>query len=157
MDEEIVPKEKDVNQLKKLNRLLVALVAFVLVWSVGMFFYIDRKPDAPKPAIPVIMIDRVTGKVTNVEHAKLLPQLPPAKTNEVGKSMFEQKDSYDKMDFVIINYFMIAGIVVDRTGNDYTIMYKDNNRVLQRIIVPKEFLLSPTAAYGVNPASLLGP
>lgn len=160
MDEEIVTKEKDTVQLKNLNRWLLALVGFIIVWSVGIFFYIDKKPDPTKPPIPVIMIDPTTGKVTNVAHAKIVPTTfvsLPKTTNEVSKPMYEQKDSYEKMDFVIINYFFIAGLVVEKQGDNYTVMYKDYNRVLQRVIVPKEFLLSPTSAMAVNPASLLAP
>lgn len=159
MDEEIVPKENDSAKLKNLNRWLFALVVFIVIWSVGIFVYIDRKPQPPKPPIPVIMVDPITGKVTNVAHAKIVPPTFASvskKTNDVNP-MFEQKGSYEKMDFVIINYFFITGLVVERQGDNYTIMYKDHNRVLQRIIVPVELLLSPTAAYGVNPASLLAP
>jgi hypothetical protein len=160
MDEEIVAKEKDTNQLKNLNRWLLALVGFIIIWSVGIFVYVDQKAETPKPPIPVIMVDPATGKVTNVAHAKIVPPAfvsTPKTTNEIGNPMFEQRGSYEKMDFVIINYFFIAGLVVDRQGDNYTIMYKDYNRVLQRIIVPKELLLFPTSANGVNPASLLAP
>lgn len=152
MDEKTVPKEKDHAQLKTLNRWLMALVAFIVIWVAGLYFYIDTETH-PKPPIPVISIDPITGKITNAAQPKLLPN----STNTVAKPMFEQKDSYDKMDFVIINYFFISGLVVDRHGNDYTIMYKDSNHVIQKIIVPKELLLSPTSAYAVNPASLLVP
>jgi hypothetical protein len=159
MDNKIQASRPDANQLKNLNRWLIGLVAFMLIWTVGILAYVDKKPEKEMPSIPVIGIDPHTGRITNVSHSRLLPKtfsVPFSPTN--SSPMFVQKDSYEKMDFVIINYFFVSGIVVDtQVGGNYTIMYRDANRSLQRVVVPREFLLVPTSAYGVNPTSLLGP
>jgi len=154
-----VAKEKDTVQLQNLNRWLIALVAFMLVWTVGIFFFMNsKKLETQLPAIPVISVDPTTGKITNVLHSNLFPKgftSSPAATNTTP--LFVQKSTYVKMEYVIINYFFVAGIVVDVQGDAYTVMYRDANRCLQKVVVPKELLLVPTSASGVNPASLLGP
>jgi hypothetical protein len=158
MDNKTQAPRPDATQLKNLNRWLIGLVGFMLIWTVGIFAYVDKKPAKEMPPIPVISIDAHTGKITNVAHNKLFPKtfgVPFSPTNSAP--MFVQKDNYEKMDFVIINYFFVAGIVVDNQGGNYTVMYRDANRCLQRIVVPREFLMVPTSAYGVNPTSLLGP
>lgn len=159
MDNKTQAPKPDSTQLKNLNRWLIGLVAFMLIWTAGILAYVDKKPEKEMPPIPVISIDPHTGKITNVAHSRLLPKtinVPFSPTN--SSPMFIQKDNYEKMDFVIINYFFVAGIVVDsQAGGNYTILYKDANRCLQRIVVPREFLLVPTSAYGVNPTSLLAP
>lgn len=156
MDEQI--KKTDA-QLKHLNRWLIALVIFIVIWTLGVFIYLYQKPSPPIPPVPFIAIDYSNGKITNSAHTNLFPKSfgGQSKTNEYVSPLFEQRSSYEKMDFVIINYFFIAGLVVDRQGDNYTVMYKDYNKVLQRIIVPVELLLYPTSSYGVNPASLLAP
>lgn len=151
---------KDTAQLKTLNRWLLGCLVFIIVWSVAIFFYVNKKTEEKSP-IPVIMVDPTTGKITNVSYTNLFPANfvapTPTATNQVVKPMYEQKDSYEKMDFVIINYFFVSGLVVDKNGDNYTVMYRDYNRVLQKIIVPKELLLAPTETAPVNPAALLGP
>jgi len=163
MEEIFVSKDtdKDTIQLKKLNRLAIGLIIFIMIWTVSIFLYIDKKTEE-KPPIPILMIDPSSGKITNMVYSNFFPtnlasQLQPSKTNEIVKPLYEQKDTYDTMEFVIINYFFIGGMVVDKSGNNYTIMYRDYNRVLQKVIVPREMLLTPTSSAGVNPASLLGP
>jgi hypothetical protein len=158
MDNKTQSAKPDSTQLKNLNRWLIGLVAFMLIWTVGILAYVDKKPEKEMPPIPVIRIDPHTGKITNVAHSKLVPKTSAVKFSPTNSSpVFVQKDSYEKMEFVIINYFFVSGIVVDSSAGNYTIMYRDANRCLQKIEVPREFLLSPTSAYGVNPTSLLGP
>ena len=69
--------------------------------------------------------------------------------------LYEQKDSYKVEDFVIINYFFIEGIVSSKSGNNYSVMYKGEDGVLQTINVPQSMLLVPTSATYVNPFVLL--
>lgn len=151
---------KDTVQLQTLNRWLIGCVCFIVAWSIALFFYIDKKTQDRGP-LPVIMVDPTTGKISNPQYTNLFPKnfvLPSdGKTNDVVKPLYEQKDEYQKMDFVIINYFFIPGLIVDKSGDSYTVMYRNYNRDLETITVPREMLLSPTAAAGVNPASLLGP
>lgn len=162
MDED-VSKDigKDTAQLKNLNRWLIGLIAFIIIWSVAIIFYVDKKTEERLP-VPILMFDPSSGKITNMAYSNLFPtnfiaNPEPSKTNEIVKPLFEQKDRYEEMEFVIINYFFISGMVVERSGNNYTVMYRDYNRVLQKIIVPKEMLLSPTSSAGVNPTALLAP
>lgn len=159
MDESQSPKDKA--DLKSLNRWLGILVVFIILWGIGMFFYVEKKTEqvANRP-IPVVMLDPASGKITSIAYTNLVPSsfTAPAKTNDVSiHPSFEQKKSYENMDFVVINYFFVAGLVVEKNGNNYTVMYKDHNHVLQKTIVPVEMLLSPTSYNGVNPLSLLNP
>lgn len=151
---------KDTAQLKNLNRWLTGLIAFIVIWTIVIVFYVDKKTEDQLP-VPILMFDPSSGKITNLVYSNLFPtnfiaSKELSKTNDTVKPLFEQKDRYEKMEFVIINYFFISGLVIDQNDNNYTIMYRDYNRVLQKIIVPKEMLLSPTSS-AVNPTALLAP
>lgn len=153
---------KDAAELKVLNRWLWILIIFMVVWSGALLYNIDKKSDqvSTRP-VPVVMMDYTTGKITNILYTNLF--LPPfvsgasKKTADTPKPMYEQKESYQRMEFVIINYFFIEGLVLEREGDYYKVMYKDHDRVLQTVTLPKEMLLSPTSYNGVNPFSLQNP
>ena len=148
-------------KIKQLNRWLILLVVFIVIWTIGLFVYVHNKSEPTiKPHTPVIVVDSATGKITNGTYSNLFPRAmttPVASTNS-NKPAFEVKEQYQVMDFVVINYFFIEGLIIAKNGNDdYTVMYKDHNRTLQTIVVNRELLLSPSPGTLINPASLLAP
>lgn len=153
----------DANKLENLNRWLIVLVVFIILWTIGIVLYVDQKTEKPNVVPPVAALDLRTGKIVNPSFTNLFPApivspVKPTKTNSPAvPPLYEQKQSYEKMEFVIVNYFFVEGLVVDVQGDNYTVMYKDHNRVLQRITVPKELLMAPTPGTSVNPASLIDP
>ena len=170
---EITP-QTDTIQLKNLNEWLGVLVVFIILWSIGLLLYVDQKVDSTaNHPLPVIVVDGPSGRINNAAYTNLFPPSmnvkagtietrPPrvvnsTKTNVVTapKPMFETRDSYEIREFVIVNYFYVEGIVTEKKGDDYTVMYKDHNHVLQKVTVPKSFLLVPTSYNNVNPVSLL--
>jgi hypothetical protein len=156
------PEQSEKATIKVYNRWLAVLIAFIIVYSISMVFFIQKKVDDVINKSPVVMIDPATGllsgpaSLTNLFIPKLMTQPLTTITNAANpQSLYEQKSVYKIKDFVIINYFFIEGIVVAKDGNNYTVLYKDNNHTLQTIIVPRELLLSPTSAAAVNPFSLI--
>ena len=154
MDNVNVPKESD--QLNSLNRLLALLVAFIIGWSVFIFFYVQKRTDDLKPTPQIVYLDPNSGTITNTAYANLFPHTAVSHPSG-GKPLYEEKSSYEVMDYVIINYFFVEGLVVDKKGDNYTVMYKDYNRVLQRIIVPRQMLLVPAPGTAIAPTSLIAP
>lgn len=145
-----------------LNKWLAGLVGAIIVWTIGVLFYIDNKIEPKSPPInTIILVDKETGKIINPAYTNLfLPQF--VKSSNTNKSTqnsinrkpaFEHKDTYSVEEFVIINYFYVEGIVVEKSGDLYTVMYKDHNHTLQKVTVTKELLLSPTSY--ISPVSLL--
>jgi hypothetical protein len=145
----------DSNQLKNLNRWLAGLVVFIIIWTVGVLAVVQHK-DEPKAYTPVVIVDEATGKVTNPTYVNLFPKGIAAPVIPKNTA-YQRREVYQVMDFVIINYFFVEGIVMERNGENYTVMYKDENRVLQKVIVPRELLMSPSPGTAVNPASLISP
>lgn len=144
-------------QIKNLNRWLMGLLAFIIIWSVGILIYVQKKADDVTPHVPVVMVDVGTGRVTNNSYANLFPKSIASNTMAHAKSAYERKEVYQVFDYVIINYFFVEGMVIERDGENYTVLYKTYDRTLQRIIVPRELLLSPSPGTIVNPASLISP
>jgi hypothetical protein len=165
MEDNIVPKDK--TELIILNRWLIVLSVIIIIWAAGIIMYVDKKTSISNHPLPIIMIDVDTGKIidpayTNLFHDSVIGMVSKTfnisevecSTN-ISKPMFEQKDNYNIGDFVIINYFYVEGIVSEKSGNEYTVIYKDHNHVLQKIKLSKEFLLSPTSRNSISPVSLL--
>lgn len=148
-------------EVKNLNRWLIALVIFVTIWSLGIFVYVGQKVEVPatEESISALVVGGYTGKIVSTSYTNLFALTQTNKngtvsTNEIAH--YEHRDVYKKLDFVIIDHFFIEGIVVDKSGDNYTVLYKDRNRSLQRIIVPKTLLLIPAPSTWVNPYELKG-
>ncbi len=157
MDEQNVSADNE--QLKKLNQLLVLLVVFIVVWTIGMVAYVEIRTEPPAPVkLPVVTVDMASGKITNSAYANLFPRrLVGTSGKLVNPPVYEQKESYQVTDFVVINYFFVEGLIVEKRGENYTIMYKDHNSVLQQITVHRDLLMAPAAQTVVNPAALISP
>ena len=147
------PSATDSHQLKNLNRWLTGLVVFIIIWTIGVLLVIKKK-DESAPYTPVVMVDSASGKITNSTYVNLFPKGIAAPVIPKN-SAYQRKEVYQVMDYVIINYFFVEGLVVERNGENYTVMYKDENQVLQKVIVPRELLMSPSPGTVVNPASLI--
>jgi len=153
----------DTIELKKLNKWLLALVVFIVVWSVGLLLYVDQRVDHVRSTTPaIITVDTHSGKISNPAHMNLFPPAMQTKQTKeltngnLSKPVYEQKQTYEVMDFVVINYFFINGLIAEKSGDEYVVLYKDHNHVLQKVTVPRTLLLSPTSYYGVSPAALIG-
>lgn len=156
------------NSVKKLNRWLIALVIFMILYSAVMLVIIDQKTEKALQLHPVVMIDPSTMGIssaayTNLIHPTSLRHLtttnapvPEPVVSPESKPMFEQRESYEVGDFVIVNFFYVETIVTEKLrGNYYRLMYKDHEHVLQTIVLHRQFLLAPTSYKVVSPVSLL--
>lgn len=158
-----VPDDTNQSELNKLNFWLKIIVTLFICWSVGVLYYVKVKTEnIIEKDIPVIVIDTQTGKLKNIGYSNLFHPTVISNifsTNTLNTStpspMYIQKKTYDVLDFVIVNYFFVEGIVIERDGNNYTIMYKNHEHTLVRTIIPGSMLLVPTSNAGVSPVSLL--
>lgn len=167
--------------IKNLNRWLAILVSFVVFYSAAMLAIIDRKSDIAMQiqTQPVLMIDPMTMGInstvySNLVHPSFLRSTnvlsnvvtsvkPPTDQNASAalsttapKPMFEQKDSYEVGDFVVVNFFYVEVVVTKKVDKDnYEVMYKNHEHTLSKIVLNKQFLLSPTSYNVVSPVSLL--
>lgn len=165
----MIDKSKETNEeqtLSKLNRWLTVIIVFMIIYAVGVLVLIDQKTEDSIKKHPMIMLDMSSSNIDanafsnffSTAAANLNKSLPSDsdKTPTPKKPMFEQKESYELGDFVVINFYYTEGIVIENPmKNHYRVMYKDHNHVLQSIVLNKMFLLSPTSAYPVSPTSFL--
>lgn len=145
-------------KLKTLNIWMFILVGIAIIWTGLIIFYVEKKTDKiSNYRMPIIMVDSV-GKIIDPSYTNLFPVsfVSQEKTNNKLPyvPLFESKDSYEIMDVIIVKFFYIRGVVIDKSGDRYTILYKDQSHIIQQISLPKEFLLSPTSR-DLNPFSLL--
>lgn len=157
----------DKSEIKSLNKKLIALAIIIVIWAVSVIMYVDKKASSFNDSSPIVLVDVDTGKVigpiyTNTfntpiseEVLKNVDMSGIRTPNNETKLLFEKKESYNIKEFVVISYFYIGGIITDKNGNDYTVMYKDHNHTLQKITITKDFLLSPTSQKSTSPAPLL--
>jgi hypothetical protein len=148
--------------IKKLNVWLGIMVGFIVLYSIVMLITIDQKTEKALQMHPVVMIDPATLALTSDSYTNLIHPIalrPPLTTNAPTidpKPMFEQKESYEIGDFVVVNFFYVETIIVEKLPKDYyRLMYKDHEHVLQTIDLHKQFLLAPTSYNVVSPVSLL--
>lgn len=158
--------ETSTKVIKKLNNWLTVLMIFMILYSIGMFIVIDQKTNKALQMHPVVMFDPNTMTVNSPAYTNLIhpialrtniPTDPtPSATNTPAKPMFEQRESYEVGDFVVINFFYVETIVIERLPNDqYRLMYKNHEHTLETIVLHKQFLLYPTSYNVVSPVSLL--
>ena len=144
---DVMEQEKEI---KRLNRWLIILFLFMLLWTSSIFLYLKANPSVSfleKPAVVTVISNNVP-----------LPTLSISKKTALSEPLFKQQSTYNIHDFVIINYFYVSGIIVEVNGNDtYTVMYKDHLGVIQRVVVQGEMLMVPTSYFvsPLLPASLL--
>lgn len=140
----------ETTQITILNRWLIGLVVFIIVWSSSMFFYMKPRPDvsATPPAI--------TLSSNSTVYSNSVPLKSLVKNTNTVNPEFVKKDSYVPQEIVVINYFYVKAIVLEKHGKNYKVMYEDFNRDLQITTIPGDMLLSPTSA-AANPFSPVEP
>lgn len=164
-----LPEFKEKSEIKILNRCLILITVIIILWAAGIIMYVDKKTDPTISSHPlsIIMIDTNTWKIVDPRYTNFFPEtmigsiskntnaLSIKRPTNIIKPMFENREVYNVKDFVIINYFYVEGIIIEKAGDNYTVMYKDHNHVLQCITISKDFLLSPTSRNSISPFSLL--
>lgn len=141
--------ENDKLNVKLLNKWLIGMVIFVVLWSTMVLIKIDKHPSKDYgPAtggIPTLTVSTdVTSKYTNFFPSLMVSDII-AKSSNVGKPLFIRKHSYEIKEFVVIDHFFIKGFIIGKQGLEYKILYQDRNRALQTISLPSEMLLSPSS------------
>ena len=135
----------------------ILLVVFIVVWMVGSNLYLNHQVSSVKPQ-PIVVLDSAGGinlfsnlfRIGNTNF-----QFKTA--SKISVPRYEIKDKYSYGDVVVIKYFYIEAVVLDKTqpsGDVYTVLYKNHNHDLQKIALPRTMLMMPSDGI-VNPAALL--
>jgi hypothetical protein len=168
------PDKDNSKEINNLNRWLSILVVFIVLWTVGMIVYIEKKTDdALNRPIPIVLFDTSTGKLNNTAYNGLFPNginqffinektnnntgksVIPNLTNVISNPLFEQKKSYAVGDFVIVNYLHKEGVIIEkRSDNKYLLLYNVNGDP-KTIELPGWILIYPTSDRGIDPFSLV--
>lgn len=154
-------KELETPDEKKVRSIGVwhfVLMAFIVLWMVGAYIYLDKKSDVTVGSPPVIVLDSsggvtLTNFFTAGTNSQMLPALPTVGT----KPSYEVKAKYSFGDVVVVKYFYVTGVIIDKSlpvGDSYTVLYKDHNHVLQKVVLPRTMLMTPTDG-SFSPVSLL--
>ena len=135
------------------------LIAFIVTWMLGAYIILEQKSEHIIDNPPVIVLDEagqinmMSNMFTLGTNRQLFPPVGAA-TNDSPK--FEVRQKYNYGDIVVVKYFYIEAIVIEKysVGDKYIILYKDHNHQLQTISLPRTMLMAP--AEGVlSPVSML--
>ncbi len=158
--EKLKKKVEEIPDEKKIRSISIwhfVLVAFIVLWMVGAYVYLDKKTQMSIAAPPVIVLDEAAGiTLTNFFQINSTNrQLSPAARNPT-KPLFEIREKYFLGDVVVVKYFYVEAIVIGNSavGDDYVILYKDHNHTLQKISLPRALLMAPADGF-LNPVSML--
>lgn len=117
-------------QVKQINTYICMLVLITILWAIVSFWYISEK----QISIPKF-IDTLTNPTNEVVTGGTSTNISIKPTDQ----------SYNKHDIVIIKFFFIEGIIIEKTKDLYVILYKDQHNVLQKITLPEDLLFKPSA------------
>ena len=123
------------------SRILYMLViAFVISWMSGVYFYLKDRFD-----IPHIKDVAVSDNGTNYTIGEFY-SFDEWRTNPpyLTSTDYTILEKYNIGDIVMIRYFFIEGVIMDRsipTGDNYSVLYKDKNYALHKITLPRKMLM----------------
>lgn len=132
--------------IKRYNRLLIILIFLCILYPIITVTILNKTKDN------LIILD--VQENTNSLYFRTNFLVPSEfatstnllfHTNGMYPTLFEKKKSYKIGDLVVIDYFLIQGIVAEKNDNHYVILYKDKNRQLQKISLGIDFLLGPAS------------
>ena len=129
--------------------ILYAVSVASLVAYIGIWCYINdvipKKPIPPNPQIVVVHHQPQTNAISDLG-------LQLVSTNLLDTVKFLTDNNPETLnigDIVRIKFFDISGVVIKKTEFPYdqtfSIMYKDQDRRLHVVVLPKEFLSRPPA------------
>ena len=84
------------SELSKLNKYIILLVVFTILWSIGLLIFVKEEITESKKSAPIVMVDVNTGEVLNSAYTNLLPTvigLENTATNSIVP-LYEQKGSW---------------------------------------------------------------
>jgi hypothetical protein len=141
----------DEKRIRSMNLWYFALIGFVCVWVTGAYLYFSKKDSSPKSSSAI----DVSGDLS-FSNFMTLTNKSPLLVNTMAResSLFTEKKTYSLGDIVVIRYFYVAGVVLEKHGDYYDVVYKDHNHTLQKITLTKAMLLSPKDGV-LNPVSML--
>ena len=137
-------KNEEETNLKCYRILHFLFIVFIACWMIGVYFYIKEKYEVPHATDVTLTSDSFYFSTNH---------LNPNNTTPVQIPDYVVLEKYNIGDIVTIRYFLIEGVVVNRSipsGENYSILYKDINHTLHKITLPKKMLMikkSPVSFY----------
>lgn len=156
--------EKASRTLTTLNRWLIGLVGFSMIYTMVVFTVMEQKQAKLIQGLtPIALVDPATLKVSplvsNLIPSNILTNKSVdfiTSTNSPLKPMFERKKEYQYGEYVIVSFFYVHGVIVGKFENEeYEVLYKNHERTLVKIRIRGDMLMAPTSINSVNPISLL--
>lgn len=135
----------DEKRVQSINFCYLILVAFVVIWMVGAYFYLKQKTELSIDNPPVVVLDAAGLTISNLFNTStnsVFWAKDPKKF--LTSPMLEVKNKYSFGDVVIIKFFYVKAVVLTKEPEDsYTVLYRNHNKDLQKITLPRLMLMSP--------------
>lgn len=145
----------DEKRVKNGNFWYVILIAFIVLWMFGAYYYLHTKNQLNTNP-PVVVLDSTSGiDIGGFFRTNPISSKLSLTNSSLVQPMYGVRSHYDVGDIIIVKYFYVEAVVLGKNaGDSYVVLYKDHNHTLQRVSLPRIMLLSPVDGV-LNPASLL--
>lgn len=153
----------DEQKVRSINFWHFILISFIILWVAGAYIYLEKKTDVSLTRPPVILLDSGNAldmtnffSVSATNTTLFQKQLGGTNTPQLN-DMFQVREKYFFGDVIVVKYFYVEALILGKTSStsdEYDILYKDHNHVLQKISLPREMLMAPASGL-LNPMSLL--
>lgn len=152
-----ISETPDEKKIRSINFWHFILILFIILWMGGAYIYLNKKVDVINHP-PLVLIGDAASGIDMTNFFKANPTNTQLfSTNGTNRPLFYSKDEYQFGDIVVVKFFYVEAIVIEKSGptsDDYDILYKDHDHVLQRISLPAKMLMVPADGM-LNPVSLL--
>lgn len=104
------------------------LLVLMVSWVAGSYLYLNHQSKE--------------NKEINIEET--LTNLFPSIPQQPSHLRFRVKEKYEIGEIVFVKFFRIQAVIIEPVNTEnYVVLYRDRNYVLQRVTLPKEMLLVP--------------
>lgn len=150
----IISPDQTEAKLRNTDRFQSILVVFLVIFlGISIVTSLIR---INKHKLDSSALDQVS--ITKIVYPFDFVSLTNENTNSTKKLIqFTVEDDYHQGEIVYIKHFNIFAFILEKStqpsGNMFTVIYKDNDGVLQTTKIPKSFLLKPSK-YVITPYSI---
>lgn len=135
------------NQLRSWNWILWILIVFIGMWFYAVLLSINTKTKSIESQM--IYMDAIPPNILNSPKSLMNTSIVPSNI-----SVYNQSATYETGDVVVVKFFNIKGVIIERlSGKRYSVLYKNNDHSLNTVTLPAEFIMKPSATM-LDPYSL---
>lgn len=147
-------QNQNAGKMKRMNWMFWLLISFIMYWMYStMLNRVDANTDSINNNVRFIYVEPVLDNILNniplntnyFTDSLLVSNFNVTNITNNTLLMYTEENSYSPGDIVVIKYFNITGIVLEKASpKKYKILYKNQDNSLMIIELPIEFLLKPT-------------